>query len=445
MSSFIERPRAFCALGGALSTLEALPDTITILHSASGCAASVAWGQNGASALQVGGYCGGLAVPGSNVGETEVVFGGAERLTEQIRTTLEIMEGKLFVVITGCVTEIIGDDVKAACAEFADGEKPVAYAATGGFKGNSYLGYDLVLSALARQFVKKTAQKEKNRVNIFGVVPYMDCFWRGNLTGIRKSLELIGVKANTFFTLEDSLADLENAAAAELNIVVSDLYGHETAAIFEEEHGIPSIVAPFPIGPSATAEFLRAAANALRPETDVEAVIEKQTKRYWRAMEPLVDCYHDADLQRRAIVVGDVNYGAATAGFLIKDLGWLPELVQFTDPLSPETEETLRKRILANPFGIEPKIVFDSAASEAIRYINEIYPKKELDMYADTFAPGIVVGSSLERDLALKLGAAHLSVSFPISNRAVVSRGYTGFDGGLTLTEDLLSAVVANR
>jgi nitrogenase molybdenum-iron protein beta chain len=66
-------------------------------------------------------------------------------------------------------------------------------------------------------------------------------------------------------------------------------------------------------------------------------------------------------------------------------------------------------------------------------------------MYADSFTPGFVIGSSLERDLALKLGAPHLSVSFPIANRVVISRGYTGFAGGLTFTEDLLGAAVLGR
>jgi len=321
----------------------------------------------------------------------------------------------------------------------------VAFAATGGFKGNSYLGYDIVLSALAQQFVKKAEKKQKKLVNILGIVPYMDSFWRGNLSGIKKSLELIGVKANTFFTLEDSLEDFENAGAAELNIVVSDLYGHEAAAVFQEEHGIPYVVTPLPVGPTATAGLLRKVAKALNLKVDVEAVIERQTRLYWKSIEPLVDCYHDADLQRRAIVVGDVNYAVATTGFLIEDLGWLPELVQFTDPLEEETAEVVRNRILVNSYGIEPRIVFDPTASDAVRYLNEVYPKKELDIYADSFTPGIVIGSSLERDLALRLGAAHLAVSFPIANRAVINRGYTGFEGGLTLTEDLLSAAVANR
>jgi nitrogenase molybdenum-iron protein beta chain len=63
----------------------------------------------------------------------------------------------------------------------------------------------------------------------------------------------------------------------------------------------------------------------------------------------------------------------------------------------------------------------------------------------DSLTPAFVIGSSLERDLALKIGAPHLSVSFPVANRAVLNRGYTGFAGGLALAEDLFSAAVAAR
>ncbi|MDR3288814.1 MAG: hypothetical protein LBT22_05245 [Peptococcaceae bacterium] len=445
MSNYIERPRYFCSLGGALSTLEALPEVIPILHAAVGCAGSIAWAQNGGSAFQVGGYCGGLHVPSSNVGERDVVFGGAERLQEQITTTLEIMDGGLYVVITGCVTEIIGDDIRAVTDEFADKGVPIVAANTGGFKGNSYLGYDIVLSEIVKQYVKKDAETKKKSVNILGVVPYMDVFWRGNLKGIRELLEKLGLEVNTFFTEKDSLADLKNSSQAALNIVLSDVYGVETAKAYEEEHGVPYITAPLPVGPTASAALLRQVAKALSLSLDVEAIVEAESRSYYKYLEPLVDLYNDADLQKYAVVVADVNYAVAVTRFLLDDLGWLPVLVQFTDLLNEEQRTQITAKLQGHGDAPSPKIVFDTNASEAIRYINELYPKRESDKYTDTISPAFVVGSSLERALALKIGAPQLSVSFPVSNRVVLDRGYTGFSGGLTLAEDLLSAAVTAR
>jgi nitrogenase molybdenum-iron protein beta chain len=443
---YTERPRYFCSFGGALSALEALPDTIPIMHSAQGCSASIAWGQSGACGLNLGGYCGGLAVPGSNIGNQDVIFGGEERLAEQIRSTVELMDGKLFVVITSCVTEMIGDDVGGIVDKFREEspETDIVFAETGGFRGNSYLGYDIVMSAIAEQFVKKSGSRRADNVNILGIVPFMDSFWRGNLRGIRNILEPLGLSVNTFFTQDDSLEAIRVSSEAALNIVVSDVYGIETAKIYEKNFGVPYIVTGMPIGPAAAEKFMRETAAALFVKADVEALIDREKKRYYRLLEPLIDVYYDSDQQRYAVIIADVNYGVSLTRFLFDDLGWIPVYVQFTEDLSEIQQKQLAKK-LQGPGGLEPTVVFDANASEANRYISQLYPRRETDLYTESLSPAFVLGSSFERDLALRIGAPHLSVSFPVANRAVINRGYTGFDGGLTLIEDLLSSVFAAR
>lgn len=442
---FIERPRYFCSLGGAMSTINALPDTIPILHAAAGCAGNIAWTQNGGSGLQVGGYCGGLSVPSSNVQEKEIVFGGAERLKEQIRNTLEVIDGKLFIVITGCVTEVIGDDVRSVVGEFKEEGTQIISAETGGFKGNSYYGYDLVLQALIRDYIRRGSEKVKGKVNVFGIVPYMDAFWRGNLEGIRLLLESLGLTVNTFFTVQDSLEGIRESADAELNLVVSDVYGVEAAEVFEEIHGTPFIKLPLPVGPAASDEFLRKTAAALKLDVGkTEKLIDQENKQYFSYLDPLVECYNDLDLQRYAVVVGDVNYAVSVTKFLSDDLGWLPELVVFTDQLDDNRKTLLSERASCLESGLKPKIVFETDTSEVVRYLSELYPKVE-GRYVKSFSPGFVVGSSLDRELAQSIGVPHLTVSFPVANRAVLDRGYTGYRGGLRLVEDLLSAIVAGR
>ncbi|MFP3042177.1 hypothetical protein LQZ19_10210 [Treponema primitia] len=451
--SYIERPRYFCSFGGALSTLEALPDTIPIMHAPSGCAASIAWGQVGGSALEVGGYCGGLSVPSSNVTDREVIFGGSDRLTEQIQRTLEIMEGRLFVVITSCVTDIIGDDIKAVVSDIRseidntpNSENPaLIFANTGGFLGNSYKGYDIVMSAIVQQFVAKPETKKRGKVNILGIVPSMDCFWRGNLEGIRKVLELLGLEVNTYFTGKDSLETIRNSSEAELNIVVSDLYGIDIAKTYKDLYDIPYIVSSLPVGPTATEKLLRETAKALHLEINIEEIIDAQYREYYHLLSSLIDALYDADHQRYAVIVADVNYAVAITRFLFDDFGWIPVHVQLTEILTPEQQKTISGKLSAENPVFNPQVIFDTNASEAGRYINALYPKRDTDLYVNNLSPVFVFGSSLERDLALKFAAPHLSISFPITNRAVINRAYTGFSGGLTLIEDILSATIINR
>jgi nitrogenase molybdenum-iron protein beta chain len=105
----------------------------------------------------------------------------------------------------------------------------------------------------------------------------------------------------------------------------------------------------------------------------------------------------------------------------------------------------LSKKLANENTLIIPHIVFDTNASDAGKYINTIYPRRDTDLYVETLSPAFVFGSAFERDLALRLNAPHLSISFPITNRAIIQRGYTGFTGGLSLIEDILSAVITNR
>jgi hypothetical protein len=72
---------AICLLLPALAIINSLPGTAVLIHGASGCGActhsqnanvragcvgNVAWSQQGGSALQVGGPCGCLGIPGTN-------------------------------------------------------------------------------------------------------------------------------------------------------------------------------------------------------------------------------------------------------------------------------------------------------------------------------------------------------------------------------------------
>jgi len=443
---FVERPRYLCSLGGASATITAIPGAIPILHSASGCAGNFAWTQNGGSGLQVGGYCGSLTTPSSNMQENEVVFGGEERLREQIQNTLEVMEGDLYFVVTGCVPEMIGDDIFAVINDFNKQGAPIIGASTGGFRGNSYWGYDLVLQALIKDYLEPGLPKTKGKVNLWGVVPYMDPFWRGNIEGARRLLELLGLEVNSFFTSSDNLEQIRKGAEAELNVVISDIYGQGAAALFAELHGTPFITQPLPVGPSASEDFLRAVGKKLSlPDSHVENVIAREKKRYYTILEPLTDCWNDLDLQRYAVVVGDGNYAPALARFLADDLGWLPELTVCTDQVSEKEEQQLANRVTNLSSAFSTRLVFETDTDEVINHLNRQWPGSSGQKYHNTFSPAFVVGSSLDRKLALSIGAPHLSVSFPVANRAVLDRGYTGFDGGLRLTEDLISAVIAAR
>ncbi|HMA94845.1 MAG TPA: nitrogenase component 1 [Polyangiaceae bacterium] len=448
-ATFIEKPRASCALGGALATVNALPRTVPILHASVGCGGMTSVSVLGASGYLGSGYCGGNSIPASAIGEQEVVFGGSERLVEQMRNTAEIIDAELFAVITGCTAEIIGDDVPAVVRDYNEKRNdraPAIHISGAGFKGDSLWGYDVALESLFRNFVTKSTERVKGQVNIWGIPPAQDVWWHGNLIELRRLLEGLGLKVNTFFTAKDELEEIRKSANAELNIVVSPVHGIAAARAFQEVHGTPYVSTDLPIGAKATRKFMLDLAEKLQLDVvKVERYLSEQEALYYHVFNRMADAYSDIDLQRYAVVIGNIDYAHALTRFVNQELGWLTELIVVTDQLEKGEEPALRKRFADFVDDADKKVVFDTDTSRIAGHFEERWPRPNGNRYHHAFSPAFVLGSRLDRDFAESIGAGHLSVSYPVSNRLVLGRGYAGLNGALTLVEDIYTVVLAAR
>ncbi len=443
--TFIERPRYQCALGGALVTINSIERAVAIVHASAGCAASA----DGAATVGSG-YWGttisdGRATPSTNIVENEIIFGGEERLAEQIESTLKVIDADLYAVITGCMTDIIGDDVKSVVGEFQKRGKPVIFAETGGFKGDSPIGYEFIWNSIITQYVEKGLPKKPRLVNIFGFIPTQDVFWRGNLVELKRLLISVGLEVNTFLTPFDDIQALKNSSQAALSIVFSDVHGQQAAKIFEGVHGVPFITEPLPIGPTATVDFLRRIAERFDLDSrKVEEVIEEEKAWYYRFINPLTDLFTDQDFQRFAVVIGNADYAYAATRFVTADLGWIPYFAAVTDVLSDEEKEHVAARFATIEPDLRPKLVFETDTSRIQLRLQEELAKED-DPYGTPISPAYVLGSSLDRPLAAEINAAFWGISYPITNRIVTDQGYVGFRGGLRLATEIVSVLVSNR
>jgi nitrogenase molybdenum-iron protein beta chain len=444
LADFIERAKFSCALGGALTTIAGIPRVVPIVHAAGGCAAALSGTYNLAAGYRGIGYCGGTMIPTSNISENNIVFGGEKRLEEQIENTLRILDADLYVVITGCQVEIIGDDAVGVAKKFRD--KKVVGASTPGFLGNTFKGYDAVLDAIISEVIEQSAEKEEKTVNILGVVPGHDVFYIGNLNEIKRLLGLIGVKANTFFGTGESIATIKNYGKASLNVVLSTQAGVKPAEVFENVHGIPYLFADVPVGPTGTKEFLRKTGKELGiDELLIEQVIRDEEKEYYSFLERIVDIYSDIDFQRYAVVIADSYYAFSLTRFLANDLGWIPHLTSINDIETEEEQQLYLSKFSEIDAETGPLVFFERNVGAVAKNIKNSWPYNNNQKYYDAFGPAYVIGTAVERGIADKLGAGFLAVAFPVSNRVVLNKGYAGFRGGLTLVEDLISSLVSAR
>jgi nitrogenase molybdenum-iron protein beta chain len=282
-------------------------------------------------------------------------------------------------------------------------------------------------------------------VNIWGVPPFFDPFWRGNLLGLKELVSLLGYEANIFFGPEAKLSLIKKAAGAKLNILVSGLYGLEAAELFKEIHGVNYVKAPLPFGTAASERFLEITGKALKvPKGRVKKAIESARARRYGYLEAIVDVYNDMEAQRHVLIVGDANYALSLSDFFAEDLGWIPELAVVTNSLNIDDKEKLLSFHKETGGPGPERLVFENRSAEIAKAARVVWAGNG-KKYHDSLTPIFVAGSSLERSLAQDIGATHLSLTYPISNRAVLTKGFTGHFGGLELTEDLISACIAGR
>ncbi len=437
LSKIQEAPRYACSLAGALQSIHAIHRAVPIIHSASGCGYCIYWGYSASSGYQGGGYAGSTNIPGSRLGPKEVIFGGEEKLGNLIRSSLEIMDADFFMLLTGCAADLIGDDLGSIVKEFSNAPVPIFYTETGGYKGNTYRGYERLFDALIDQLMEKPATVEKGLVNIMGVIPGQDVFWKGNLKEIHRVLERLGLKVNVLFGHPSQkmglfgLDALKKVPSAQLNVVLSPWVGVALAEKLERKFGTPYLVFPeLPIGPRQTGSLLRKVAERTGiARAVVEEVIADETSEFCYYLANLAELYVDIGMQFDFVVIGDSNYATGVTKFLTNEVGCVPLTTVVTDDPPDEYRARIKSDLSSLDYGLKPEVIFESSSGEVWERLKDS-------------EANLILGSLLDKSLARSLGAACLQIAFPITDRAITNEPYSGYRGGLKLATDIYTAVL---
>ncbi len=434
MSKIIEQPRFSCALG-AQQTVVAIKRGVPILHSGPGCS-------NKISSLigQGEGYAGGNTIPCTNATETDVVFGGEKKLKDVIEGSFKVIDADLYVVLTGCTSDIVGDDVGSVTIEYQKEDKPIVYVETGGFKSNNYVSHSKVVNAIIDQYVDKFKNDggvKKGLVNLFATVPYQDPYWSGNLEEIKRVLENIGLEVNVLFGNESKgVEEWKTIPNAEFNIVASSWVGLDIAEHLKKKYKTPYIHFPYlPIGAIATSKFLRQVGEfGHLNKQDVEDFIKKEEEKFYFHIEKTADFMLEFryGLPRRFYSILDASYSIGFSKFLLNELGILPEKQFIVDDTPEQYKEAIIKEFENISEFRSAKVEFNVDAGAV-----QIEIEKEQQENR-----ALIIGSGWDRDLATKLKADLLIVSVPVTYRLVLNCGYAGYNGGLRAIEDIYDRVL---
>ncbi len=446
MAKCIERPRTTCAQGGALATIASLPKVVAISHAGEGCGGNLTNAIAACSGYSGEGYCSGPQVPSSAVREKHVVFGGAKRLTEEIEAAEELIDANLFVVVTGCTTEMIGDDIFAVVREFENAKTPVIGVNTPSFSGDAYSGYEIVIDGIFNKYLQPVEESEKDSklINIFGIIPNFDPFYRGDLEEIKRILEKVGLKVNTFFTPDQTFDNILSAPKAALNINFSHVWAVNFNKKFSQIHKTKVFETDLPIGAVATENFLRELATYVDIDAEIlEKVIAEENDRYYEYFTRTVDLITNSQFFFYGSVITNSNYALPLAKYLDEELSWRIGDVIVTDILPKIKQKRINAAFDDSIF--KGKLLLETDAKQIEWSITKNHPRNEGDRYFNNEAPQFILGSTYDKYLANNIGAKTLAVSYPITNRLIVNKGYAGFNGGLNLLEDIIGVLVIGR
>lgn len=357
----IEIPRRTCRLFGAVKALGTIRNCAILVHGPRGCVYHINYilGMRGDRPS---------AVYTTALDERGVIFGCEQELVRAIEEVDVSLRPELIAVLSCCASSIIGEDVAQAVRRARTTAKTIAIDA-GGFEGDFRNGYGIVLSAIAEGIASKKGDMDPYGVNLIGLLRAGP-----DLRDLKDLLSLLGLRVNAVLTAGGSLAQFERLGEAALNIVLCELAGREAAETLHRRFGTPYIIPPFPIGRSATCDFLDAVSASMGVE---------------RKGIPESERMQEIELSDLVIaIIGGPTRTLAICRF-IKELGGAVSVVALDAP-PPET----RMKELE---GLASRVLLEPTHQEILSVLEEEHVN-------------LLVGGMLERPIASSLGIEHIDI-----------------------------------
>ncbi|MDR1223918.1 MAG: nitrogenase [Tannerella sp.] len=220
-----------------------------------------------------------LRVTCSNLMESDMVFGGVNRLSQSIRDVYDRYSPKAIFISTSCATAIIGDDIDGVAAEYE--EKlgiPVIPLHCEGFRSKHWsTGFDSTQHGILRQIVRKNPKKQEDLVNVINL-------WGSDV--FTPMLAELNLRVNYVIDLA-SVDDLAQMSEAACTVGFCYTLSSYLAAGLEQEYGVPEVKAPQPYGFAGTDAWIREIGRVTRREDLAEKYIAKGHARVKPKLEEL--------------------------------------------------------------------------------------------------------------------------------------------------------------
>ncbi len=349
--------------------------------------------------------------------EEDVVMGREDKIVNAVKELDEIYHPQVISLTATAVTSVIGLDLEGLRRELQPqvNARLLAFSG-GGFAGDYTVGIKDVFKTIVDEVVRETKAAEPLSVNLIG--PTIDNFNHpSDLAEIKRLLRLMKIKVDTIFTQSTRVEELEEVAAAALNIVTRDI-GLEAARRLEERFGTPYHYG-LPFGIKGTIEFLERITEKLGVVPDRKK-IAAELERYGYTLPELSSWWQRYD-HLRVVVACPFDYAAGLTRMIRTE--WNLSVPAVVLPLPPEEPDAVHR---LTSLGVETVLTSPS--------------EKELRDLLARINPHVLFGSADDFKLA-PFVPVKIHAALPAYDHIHLYDGtpFVGLRGNLYLTQTLIN------
>ncbi len=378
-----------------------------------------------------------IEVATTSLSEDAAVYGGAKNLVAAIRNVKNRMHPELIGIMTTCLSETIGDDVRSIIKEFdndADEVELIA-ASTPSYVGTHLTGYDNAVKALVETLACNNGILN-NKLNIItGLIN------PGDINEIKHMLQIIGVESIILTDISQTMntpiqfpkphfseggtakAEIADTANSLGTISLAPVTGGAAAKFLERKFSVPAVLGPAPIGVNNTDTFVK---NVLRL-TDRPIPKELERER-GLLLDAMVDVHHYL-YGKRAAIFGDPDIVAAIVRFAA-EAGMRP-VVACTATAGPSFAKEIK------------------AVAEEYDCPVEILEKSDLFALHEVLKEAgaeVLIGNSKGKDIAEDHNIPLVRVGFPVYDRVGCFRyPIMGYNGSIHLLDMVTNAILDHK
>lgn len=242
-----------------------------------------------------------------------------------------------------------------------------------------------------------------------------------------------------FGTESGGVSEWKTIPQAQFNLVLSPWVGLSTAELLKKKYGTPYLHYPIlPIGAKEISKFLRTVGDFAKLNKEkVETFVNEEEKRFYYYIDSSIDFFIEFryNVADRFSNISDSFYALGISKFLTNGMGIVPGEQYITDDTPKQYRKSIEYEFEHLSNSTSAKVIFEIDGGK----IHQRLRKYEYDNHTP-----LILGSSWDRDIVSELNGFGINISLPVKHRLVLNRTYVGYNGGLTLTEDIYSNILEN-